>query len=79
MIEKVDVERVAEVIRKFKALIDVEHDVNKKASMNVILEALKSEHAAIVKDNIPCPPDQVEGVDKALKVIEDMYLKIAAN
>ena len=72
-------ERVGECIRKLQAVIDVEHDTNKKRLFTEILEGLKLEYAAIVRDNVPCPPEMEENVDKSLKLIEDMYNKIACN
>jgi ribosomal protein S6 len=73
------IERVAEAIRKFQAVIDTEHDMKKKAFMNSVLASMKAEYEAIVRENIPCPPDMIEEVDRALKLIDDMYNKKACN
>ena len=72
-------ERVAECIRKLQAIVEVEHDTNKKRLFTEILEGLKLEYEAIVRDNVPCPPDMEENVDKSLKMIEDLYAKKACN
>jgi hypothetical protein len=72
-------ERVAECIRKLQAVIDVEHDTNKKRLFTEILGGLKMEYKSIVENNVPCPPEMEEKVDKSLKIIEDMYDKIACN
>jgi hypothetical protein len=72
-------ERVAECIRKLQAVIDVESDTNKKRLFTEILAGLKLEYEAIVRDNVPCPPEMEENVDKSLKLIEDMYDKLACN
>ena len=72
-------ERVAECIRKLQAVIDVENDTNKKRLLTEILGGLKMEYNSIVENNIPCPPEMEDKVDKSLKLIEDMYAKIACN
>jgi len=73
------IERVAECIRKFQAIIDVEHDHEKKLAMMEVLAGMKADYDLIVKDGTPCPPEMVEKVDQSLKLIEDMYNKIACN
>ena len=72
-------ERVAECIRKLEAVINVEHNSAKKLLFTEILKGLKMEYDSIVKNNVPCPPEMEENVDKSLKMIEDMYNRIACN
>lgn len=72
-------ERVAECIRKLQAVIDVENDTNKKRLLTEIHKGLQMEYKSIVENNVPCPPEMEENVDKSLKLIEDMYDKLACN
>ena len=72
-------ERVAECIRKLEAVINVEPDTNRKRLLTEILGGLKMEYEAIVRENVPCPPEIEDNVDKSLKMIEDMYDKMASN
>lgn len=72
-------ERVAECIRKLQAVVDVECNTNKKRLLTEILNGLRMEYDSIVANNVPCPPEMEENVDKSLKLIEDMYDKIACN
>jgi hypothetical protein len=72
-------ERVAECIRKLQAIVDVESNSLKKRTYKDLLEGLKLAYDSIVKDNIPCPPEMEESVGKSLKVIEDLYARIACN
>lgn len=72
-------ERVAECIRKLQVIVDVESNPLKKRTYKELLEGLKLEYESIVKDNVPCPPEMEEAVDKSLKVIEDLYAKTACN
>lgn len=71
--------RVAECIRKLKAVVDVETDSQRKRFLNELVEGLQLEYNAIVKDNVPCPPEMEEAVDKSLKMIEELYDKKACN
>jgi len=72
-------ERVAEAIRKLEAVANVESDTSKKRILTELLEGLKLEYASIVKNNVPCPPEMEEAVDKSLKFIEDLYDRTASN
>lgn len=73
------IERLAECIRKLKVVVDMESNRDKKLFMTMILNGMQSEYDIIVKENIPCPPEMIEKVSQSLKLIEDMYDKIACN
>lgn len=72
-------ERVAECIRKLQAVADVESNYAKKEVLTKLLDGLRLEYDSIVKNNVPCPPEMEEAVDKSLKFIEDLYDKKACN
>lgn len=72
-------ERVAECIRKLKVLADVESDLQKKYALTELQQGLQLEYNSIVENNIPCPPEMEEAVDKSLRFIEDLYDKKACN
>lgn len=72
-------ERVAECIRKLRVLADTESDVIKKRFLVELADGLKMEYDSIVKDNVPCPPEMEEAVDKSLSLIEGLYDKRACN
>ena len=73
------IEKVAEAIRKFKAVIDTEHNAKKKQVMTEILNSMQSQYDAIVKENIPCPSSMAEEVGQSLKLIDELYNKTASN
>jgi ribosomal protein S6 len=73
------IEKVAEAIRKFQVVIDTVHDMKKKAVMISILDSMKSEYNTIVKENIPCPASMIDEVERALKLIDELYNKTASN
>ncbi len=72
-------ERVAECIRKLQVVANVETDADKKRLYTAMCKGLQKELDTIIKENIPCPPEMEESVDKSLKLIEDLYEKKACN
>jgi len=75
----ITIERVAEIIRKYEVMVSMEHDVAKKKAMALTLNGMKEEFEAIVKENIPCPPEIEVELEKYFAQIEDMYNKTACN
>ncbi len=71
----ITVERVAEVIRKYQRLTELETDSNKKKLMAVTLMGMEREYQRILEENVPCPPEIEEELDKYLSKIEDDYAK----
>jgi len=75
----VTVERVAECIRKYQVLTDMETNPDKKSFMMVTLAGMKKEYERILQENVPCPPEIEKDLDKYLSKIEQDYAKTASN
>lgn len=73
------IERIAEAIRKYQAIIDLERNPERKKAMIVSLAGIKASHENLVKLNAPCPPDLIDSFSESIGFIEEMYNKIASN
>jgi hypothetical protein len=74
-----DVDRVAEVIRKAKAILPhIQNPANRKMAASIVV-IMEDNLKVIREQNIPCPPDLEDRLESAFKVIEVLYNKTATN
>lgn len=74
-----EVERVAEIIRKARAVIPHIKNPEYKRVAVVMVDIMEENLKAIQEKNIPCPPELEPRLEAAFAVIESMYNKTAAN
>lgn len=74
-----DVERVAEIIRKARAVIPHIKNPEYKRTAILMVDIMEENLKAIQEKNIPCPPELEPRLEAAFAVIESMYNKTAAN
>ena len=74
-----DVERVAEIIRKAKAILPHIKNPEYKQVATLMVDVMETNLKAIQEKNIPCPPELEPRLEAAFAVIESMYNKTAAN
>jgi len=74
-----DVERVAEVIRKAKAILPQIKNPDYKSLASLLVHTMEDSLKVIKEQNIPCPPELEDRLEQAFVVIEEMYNKNATN
>ena len=74
-----EVDRVAEVIRKAKAIIPMIKDAQHKSLATLLVQTMEDSLREIRENNIPCPPELEPRLEQAFAVIESLYDKTAAN
>ena len=74
-----DVERVAEIIRKAKAVLPYIADKNHKSLASLLVQTMEDGLKVIREQNIPCPPELEGKLEQAFTVIERLYNKAATN
>lgn len=74
-----EVDRVAEVIRKAKAIIPMIKDAQHKSLATLLVQAMEDSLQELRESNVPCPPELEPRLEQAFAVIESLYDKTAAN
>lgn len=74
-----DVERVAEIIRKARAILPHVKNPEYKRTMTLMVDIMETNLKAIKEQNIPCPPELEPRLEAAFALVESMYNKTAAN
>ena len=73
------IERIAEVIRKYQALIDVESNLTIKQRMIIALDGIKREYNLIQQNKEEVPAQMIEELNIYLSFIEEVYNKKVSN
>lgn len=74
-----EVNRVAEVIRKAKAVIPHIKDPKNQSLATMLIQTMEDSLKEIRQNNASCPPDLEPKLEQAFAVIEALYDKTATN
>ena len=73
-----DIERIAEVIRKAKAVLPYILEENRPTAI-LMVSIMEDSYRVIKEKNVPCPPELEDKLEAVLTVIETLYDKVATN